>query len=408
MKPGAKYYEWEGRGVPLRLEVGPRDVASGTVVLARRTGGKKESLPMDGLAERAASTPWTRCRPICSRRPGPAGRPPRMRGATKEQFIARMEGDGGFVYAGYCGAATCEAEIKEQTKATIRVLAGRGVPLAGGARPPACGAGGRAWPRPCGRRRTEAGRPERAAGRGCLDLFADAGLERRAARCPGRRVARPRSPSRSERPPIVYNAEAIRSRYRTLDAGPRRRCRTGSATRSRPTATSRCSGFCGTWARAPTSSRGGELLARARRRVPRPTGSCSAGWGRRAEELRAAVEGRHRAISTSSRARSSSCSARSPSRRQRKRSRSASGSIPTSPPIPIPTSRPARAGSSSGSRSTRWCRPPSTSLRHPQLELDHHRHAPGEPAPRSRALRRGHRPAARAGRAGASGGRRLP
>src|ERR687892_1401473 len=52
MKPGAKYYEWEGRGVPLRLEVGPRDVASGSVVLARRTGGKKESLPMDGLAER--------------------------------------------------------------------------------------------------------------------------------------------------------------------------------------------------------------------------------------------------------------------------------------------------------------------------------------------------------------------
>ena len=44
MKPGAKYYEWEGRGVPLRLEIGPRDVAAGTAMLARRTGGKKESL----------------------------------------------------------------------------------------------------------------------------------------------------------------------------------------------------------------------------------------------------------------------------------------------------------------------------------------------------------------------------
>ena len=43
IKPGAKYYEWEGRGVPLRLEVGPRDVAAGTAVLARRTGGKKET-----------------------------------------------------------------------------------------------------------------------------------------------------------------------------------------------------------------------------------------------------------------------------------------------------------------------------------------------------------------------------
>src|SRR5213079_2347514 len=36
----AKYFEWEGLGVPVRLEIGPRDVASGQVVLARRTGGK--------------------------------------------------------------------------------------------------------------------------------------------------------------------------------------------------------------------------------------------------------------------------------------------------------------------------------------------------------------------------------
>ena len=45
-----------------------------------------------------------------------------IRGATKEQFLARLEGDGGFVYSGFCGRASCEAEIKEQTKATIRVL----------------------------------------------------------------------------------------------------------------------------------------------------------------------------------------------------------------------------------------------------------------------------------------------
>ena len=45
-----------------------------------------------------------------------------LRGATREQLIARMENEGGFVYAGFCGSGTCEAEIKEQTKATIRVL----------------------------------------------------------------------------------------------------------------------------------------------------------------------------------------------------------------------------------------------------------------------------------------------
>ena len=45
-----------------------------------------------------------------------------IRGATKDQFLAYMEANGGFVYSGFCGRNECEAEIKEQTKATIRVL----------------------------------------------------------------------------------------------------------------------------------------------------------------------------------------------------------------------------------------------------------------------------------------------
>jgi prolyl-tRNA synthetase len=121
MKPGAKYYEWEGRGVPLRLEVGPRDVASGSVVLARRTGGKKESLPMDGLAGKLIAVMdkfQTELFDAAKARREAAT----LRGATKAELIARMEGIGGFVYAGFCGSAACEAEIKEQTKATIRVL----------------------------------------------------------------------------------------------------------------------------------------------------------------------------------------------------------------------------------------------------------------------------------------------
>jgi prolyl-tRNA synthetase len=121
LKPGAKYYEWEGRGVPLRLEVGPRDVASASVVLARRTGGKKETLPMDGLAGRlinAVDKFQSELFETAKARREAAS----VRGATKEQFIARMENEGGFVYAGFCGRAECESEIKEQTKATIRVL----------------------------------------------------------------------------------------------------------------------------------------------------------------------------------------------------------------------------------------------------------------------------------------------
>jgi prolyl-tRNA synthetase len=45
-----------------------------------------------------------------------------IRNATKAQFIAHMESNGGFVYAGFCGSTACEQEIKDQTKATIRVL----------------------------------------------------------------------------------------------------------------------------------------------------------------------------------------------------------------------------------------------------------------------------------------------
>jgi prolyl-tRNA synthetase len=45
-----------------------------------------------------------------------------IRNVTKPQFVAFMEDTGGFAYGGFCGSGTCEGEIKEQTKATIRVL----------------------------------------------------------------------------------------------------------------------------------------------------------------------------------------------------------------------------------------------------------------------------------------------
>jgi prolyl-tRNA synthetase len=121
MKPGAKYYEWEGRGVPLRLEIGPRDVASGTVMLARRTGGKKEALPRSGLAERLRADMDQMQRDLleAARRRQDANS---IRGVTKARFLEFMGKDGGFAFGGFCGSGECEAEIKEQTKATIRVL----------------------------------------------------------------------------------------------------------------------------------------------------------------------------------------------------------------------------------------------------------------------------------------------
>ena len=123
IKPGAKYYEWEARGVPFRLEVGPRDVAAGHAMLARRTGGAKEAVAVDGIGARLASEVTRMQRELFeaaqARREANS-----IRGATKAQLLEKMagEGGGGFVYAGWCGSAKCEAEIKAETKATIRVL----------------------------------------------------------------------------------------------------------------------------------------------------------------------------------------------------------------------------------------------------------------------------------------------
>jgi prolyl-tRNA synthetase len=121
MKPGAKYYEWEGRGVPLRLEIGPRDVAGGTVMLARRTGGKKQSFPTEGLVRTVRLEMDSMQQELLE-----AARTRReqnsVRGVTKGSFLDFLERGGGFAYGGWCGDARCEADIKEQTKATIRCL----------------------------------------------------------------------------------------------------------------------------------------------------------------------------------------------------------------------------------------------------------------------------------------------
>ncbi|HSB55977.1 MAG TPA: His/Gly/Thr/Pro-type tRNA ligase C-terminal domain-containing protein, partial [Gemmatimonadales bacterium] len=120
-KPGAKYYEWEGRGVPFRVEIGPRDVAAGTVMLARRTGGKKTPFQTQGLAHSLRIEMDAMQQELFE-----AARTRReqnsIRGVTKGSFIDFMQRDGGFAYGGWCGDAKCEADIKEQTKATIRCL----------------------------------------------------------------------------------------------------------------------------------------------------------------------------------------------------------------------------------------------------------------------------------------------
>jgi len=120
MKPGAKYFEWEGLGVPVRLEIGPRDLASGQVVLARRTGGKAP-VPLQG-ATAAVTTALDEIQASLFAAALERREKNSIRGATKAQFLEFIKGSGGFAYGGFCGSPSCEAEIKKETNATIRVL----------------------------------------------------------------------------------------------------------------------------------------------------------------------------------------------------------------------------------------------------------------------------------------------
>ena len=120
VKPGAKYFEWEALGVPVRLEIGPRDLASGQAVLARRTGGKTPT-PLQGIVA-AVTAALDEIQAALFGAARERREKNSLRGATKAQFLEFMKGSGGFVYGGFCGSPSCEAEIKQQTNATIRVL----------------------------------------------------------------------------------------------------------------------------------------------------------------------------------------------------------------------------------------------------------------------------------------------
>jgi prolyl-tRNA synthetase len=122
MKPGAKYYEWELRGIPVRLELGPRDLDQNQVVMVRRDTGEKRPVSFGSLGEDAAELlhQIQESMLIDARERREANS---IRGGiTYDKFREVMEGPGAFVYAGWCSDPKCEAEIKEETKATIRVL----------------------------------------------------------------------------------------------------------------------------------------------------------------------------------------------------------------------------------------------------------------------------------------------
>jgi prolyl-tRNA synthetase len=122
MKPGAKYYEWELRGVPLRLEIGPRDLASNQGVLVRRDTKEKRPVSLSTLGEDVAEVLSRMQRDMLAAALDRREANSHRGGMSYDKFRQLMDGQGGFVYAGWCGDAACEAQIKEETKATIRCL----------------------------------------------------------------------------------------------------------------------------------------------------------------------------------------------------------------------------------------------------------------------------------------------
>jgi prolyl-tRNA synthetase len=121
-RPGFKFNEWELKGVPLRIEIGGRDLAAGAVTLARRDTGDKQQIPLarvsaeiDGLLSAVQTSLLQSARDELERRTlhDPAG---------YDEMIEYLREAAGFAEAPWCGKEECEARVKEDSSATIRCL----------------------------------------------------------------------------------------------------------------------------------------------------------------------------------------------------------------------------------------------------------------------------------------------
>jgi len=128
LSPGSKYYEWERKGVPFRVEIGPKDLAQGQLARARRVtpeGAKrKEFVPegeaISGMPARLETFQAELMEAARKRREEHT-----YRGVKSiEELQEILDNGGGFVYSGWSGDPAVEQRIKEETKATSRVIPG--------------------------------------------------------------------------------------------------------------------------------------------------------------------------------------------------------------------------------------------------------------------------------------------
>ena len=119
--PGWKFSEWEMRGVPLRLEIGPKDIEKGQVVTVRRDTGQKEALAQASLDKKVIEF-LSDIQKNMFEMALKFQKENTHEVKDYEEFKAVMESKRGFIKTFWCGDTACEEKIKDDTMATIRVI----------------------------------------------------------------------------------------------------------------------------------------------------------------------------------------------------------------------------------------------------------------------------------------------
>ncbi len=121
VRSGFKFAEYELKGVPVRLAMGPRDMENGTIELVRRDTLSKETVPMEGLVERIEGL-MTEIQENIFRKALDFRNSMITKVDTWEEFKEVLDTKGGFISAHWDGTVETEVAIKEATKATIRCI----------------------------------------------------------------------------------------------------------------------------------------------------------------------------------------------------------------------------------------------------------------------------------------------
>ncbi len=120
-KPGYKFTEWELQGIPVRIEIGPRDEDKKQAVVVRRDKREKIFIPADELRNKINSLLVTMQKDLLEK--SRAFREENTHSIDNyDDFKQQIENPGGFFNAYWCGSAECEQKIKDETKATIRLI----------------------------------------------------------------------------------------------------------------------------------------------------------------------------------------------------------------------------------------------------------------------------------------------